>query len=279
MTARSPLFALLTLLLVVAGPHALAETPTISVVAVGEAQVRPDTLLLSGTLSETNEKMKDAVTGFRDNQRRALASLKEAGIEGLEVTTSDLSVGLAGGIGEMNPFGGFEEQEEPMPKGALMISQTVTLSVTGVDKLDEQGVVDLVVKVIGAAREAGLELSPQMGPQQMMMMQWGMEMPGASQAQFKISDPEAARRQALKAAMDKARADAAFLAELSGGKVGRVVSVSDAGESTDSKMPNNPYAMMFGMLASQELGEFTSTTAEPVKIARGLSVKFELITE
>ncbi len=251
-----------------------AEGQTITVSAVGEAEARPDTLVLSGLISESSPKMKDAVTAFNDTRRRALSAVNEVGLENLEITTSALSISLANGMSEFNDFG-IEEEEEPLPEGALTVSQSVTLTVKGLAEMEEKAVIDLVVSVIDAAREAGINLSA-MDQQTMMLMRmgWGAEMPDTA-AVFKLGDPEALRKEATRAAMDKARADAQFLAELAGGKLGRVVAISDGPAGDDEQF--NPYAAFYGMM--EEEIEFGSSSFEPIKVVRALSVKFELILE
>ena len=274
---KSPmtLIAVLTLLVSFAFP-ALAEQ-TVTVSALGEVKVKPDTLVLSGEISEANEKMKDAVTGFKDTRHRALAAVKELGVENLAVTTSALSMRVAGSA-QGNPFGG--AAPDAAAPGALVISQSVTLTVSGIDKMEQQAVIDLVVKLLAGVKEAGVNLNS-MNAQNIMMMQMGMDAGGSGEATFKISDPKAAYKAATKAAVDKARADAAYLAELAGGKLGPVVGISDGtAPAGDGGSGMNPFMMMWGgMMGEESADPYTSTTLDEITVARPLSVSFQLITE
>jgi uncharacterized protein YggE len=268
---------MLTLVLGLALPTLAEQTVTVS--AVGEAKVKPDTLVLTGKITETNEKMKDAVTGFTDTRRRALAAVQEMGIENMTVATSALSMSIAGAP-QGGPFGGIVEGEPSAP-GALVISQTVTLTVTSVDKMEEAAVIDMVVKLLAGVKDAGVDMNSA-DAQNMMMMQMGLGGGGGSSAVFKISDPKAAHKAATKNAVDKARADAAYLAELAGGKLGPVVSISDgsmpASGGDDSAM--NPYAVIFGAMMDGETTDAYSTEKlEEVTVGRALTVSFQLITE
>lgn len=276
MTTRHSLIATLMLLVCFALP-ATAEQ-TITVTAVGEAKVKPDLIVLTGVISESSEKMKDAVTAFRDTRRRAMAAIKEIGIENLSVAASSLSVGLSGGP-QANPFGG-GEQPGGVPAGQLEISQSVTLTVTGVDKMEEQAVIDLTVKLINAAKEAGVDLSSN-EMQNMMMMQMGMGGAGGTTASYKISDPKAAHKAATKDAIDKARADAAYLAELAGGKLGKVVRISDGPAPVgDDDSAMNPYMMIFGAMMGEDTADaYSTTTLDEITVGRALTVSFELVTE
>ncbi|MBX2851760.1 MAG: SIMPL domain-containing protein [Phycisphaeraceae bacterium] len=270
------LIAVLTLLVTMALPTLAEQTVTVS--AVGEVKVKPDTLVLSGEISETNEKMKDAVTGFNDTRRRALAAVKELGVENLEITTSALSVGIAGAP-QGGPFGGVVPGDQPATPGALQISQSVTLTVKGIDKMEEKAVIDLVVKLLAGVKEAGVDMNS-MDAQNMMMMQMGMGGGGGGAATFKVSDPIAAHKAATKAAVEKARADAAYLAELAGGKLGPVVRISDGMMSAGDDSAANPYMMIWGaMLDGEQSDPYTNTTLDEITVARPLSVSFQLITE
>ena len=270
------LLAALTLMVATALPTLAEQTITVS--AIGEVKVKPDTLVLTGEISETNEKMKDAVTGFTDTRRRALAAVKELGVENLEITTSALSVGIAGAA-QANPFGGPVPGDQPATPGALQISQSVTLTVKGVDKMQEQAVIDLVVKLLAGVKEAGVELNAT-DAQNFMMMQMGMGGGGGASATFKVSDPETAHKAATKAAVEKARADAAYLAELAGGKLGPVVAISDGAMPLGEDSAANPYSMIWGaMMDGESADPYSTSTLDEITVGRALSVSFRLITE
>lgn len=276
MTPRLPLFAALTLCLGLMLPvHA---DQTITVTAVGEVKVKPDVIVLTGDISESSEKMKDAVTAFNDTRRRAMASIKETGIAGLSVSASALSVSLSGGP-QANPFGGGGEQPAGATAGSLVISQSVSLTVSGIDKMEEQAVIDLTVKLIKAAKDAGVNMSSS-DAQNMIMMQMGMGGGGGTSATYKLGDPQAAYKAATKDAVEKARADAAYLAELAGGKLGPVVRISDAPAPTsDEGDAMNPYMMMIGAMMGQDIDANSTNTLDEITVVRPLSISFQLITE
>ncbi|MEM6505193.1 MAG: SIMPL domain-containing protein [Planctomycetota bacterium] len=277
---KHPMSLIALLMLVVGFALPLRAEQTITVNAFGEVKVKPDVLVLEGTISETNEKMKDAVTGFNDTRRRAMAAINEMGIENLAVKTSSLSMSIAGSP-QGGPFGGIADVGEVAAPGAMQISQAVTLTVTGVDKMEQQAVIDLVVKLMEGVKEAGVEMS-KMDAESMMMMQMGMGGGGGGSAIYKVSDPEAAHKAATKAAVEKARADAAYLAELAGGKLGKVVAISDGiAPVSEDNSGGNPYmAMIWGMMSGEDGSDpYATGTLDDVTVGRALSVSFELITE
>jgi len=257
---------------IIAGP-AHAEPRTITVSVVGEAEVQPDLLEVSGTLSENSEKLKDAVTAFRDTHRRALKSIDALKIEHLRVRTGELALSLAGKTPAQNPWGGVNNGGEPAPPGSLTIRQRVTLTVGRIDQLDQAELIDLAVKVMAGARDAGIEQAV-MDQQAMMRMQFGMASGPAGSAVFKLSDPAAARKQATRDAMDKARADAGELAELADARLGRVISITDH----NSAPSDNPYQAIYGLQPEDNQG-VSAQSLKPIRVTRSLSVTFQLITD
>lgn len=249
------------------------EAQTITVTVLGEAQAMPDTLHISGKISENSEKMKDAVTAFRDTHRRTLASIAALKIEGLAVATKNLSISVAGDPQVANQFG-IEHVGEPKQPGSLTISQEVSLTLGGLDQLDEPAVIDLVVKLMEGAKEAGIEQAA-IDQAAWMRMQYGMGAAASGSAVFKLSNPASLRQRAMKDAMQKARADALALAELAGAKLGGVVSITDDGGAMEGM---SQMQMWYGMQAG-ETEAFTAHTYEPIKATRPLSVTFKLITE
>lgn len=255
---------------IIAAP-AHAEPRTITVRVVGEAEVQPDVLEISGTLSESSEKLKDAVTAFRDTHRRALKSIEALKIDNMQIRTGELALSLAGKTPAQNPWGGVNNGGEPAPPGSLTIRQRVTLTVGGIDRLDEPALIDLAVKVMAGARDAGIEQAV-MDQQAMMRMQFGMASGPAGSAVFKLSDPEAARKQATRDAMDKARARAGELAELAGVELGGVVTISDQ----NGEQELNPYQAIYG-IGSEEADAFSAPSRKPIRVTRPLSVTFQLV--
>lgn len=268
------LTAVAGLLAISATQPAQAQEQTITVTVIGEAQAMPDLLQIGGTISESSKKMKDAVTAFRDTQRRTLASIKALEIENLETKTSNLSISVAGDQQMANQFG-FQQAGEPKEAGSLTISQRVDLTILGVDKLEEAAVIDLVVELMDGAKEAGIETAA-MDQEAMNMMRFGMPPTAVGSAVFKLSDPEALRKQAMKDAMTKARADAIALAELAGAKLGGVVGIGDNGTDVGNRM--SPMMMWYGM-QSEEAEPYTTTNFAPIKVGQPLTVTFKLITE
>lgn len=277
MKACTTLLLQLALLLSAALPCFAEQTITVS--ALGETKVKPDTLVITGEIRESNEKMKDAVTAFNDTRRRAMAAIKELGIENLSIETSALSMKLAGEGMQGLPFGGVPGAEAAAA-GSLIISQAVTLTVTGLDQLEEQAMIDLVVKLLSGVKESGVKMGA-MDAQGMMLMQMGMGGAAGSSVLFQISNPQAAQKAATRQAMENAKTDAAYLAELAGGKLGPVVAIIDGSPAINpTEQGTNSYAMMLGaIMGSLDDESEGNDKFDTVTVQRTLSVTFKLLTE
>lgn len=271
MTARCTLATLLLLSLPGLTRQAQAQAlneNTVTVVAVGKVSIRPDTLVVNGVISESNEKMKDAVTAFKDTRRRALASMQALEIENLDLTASGLKIDTGGGDSPYQELE-FERGGKKKSKDTLTISQSVTLKITGLGELDDQRMLDLAVQVLGAAKEAGVNLGP---TNPMLYYDYDYEAPTA--ATFRISDPLAAQKQATIKAMENAKADATQLAQLAGGKLGPVVAIAETGQSEMLSSMHTDEAMW-----DEEAQGFSRNAFKPIPVARSLVVSYRLITE
>jgi uncharacterized protein YggE len=137
-----------------------------------------------------------------------------------------------------------------------------------------------VLKVVDAARDAGLQVGPP-APANYMEAQIQAQQGGMGKmVAFRIPDPAALREQAYKAAMDDAMAKAKRLAALSGGSIGRVISVVDQGAAPtqSSRNVNMYYAMMMGVAtgdADETKGLSTDTYGE-IPLTVRLTVRFEI---
>lgn len=253
----------------------------ITVVASGEVQVRPDTLVIRGTLTESAEDPEDASVAFRDTRRRALEKLEKLAIDGLSVSAQSLQISRASqapGMGGI--MGGFEEPVDVGPS-VMSISQDVTISVAGIDELSEEDLVELVLTLSQTAKEAGLSVTPAMDQDAMMRMQmFGMGgMQNADVAVFKISDPEAAAEAAAEAAIADARAKAERLARLAGVELGPITAIVESSlpVADDGGSDDNYMAMIFGMMAQAEGVEpMTTSKLEDITVESHLTVTFSI---
>jgi len=260
---------------VLAGQTAQAQQQGITVTATGEAQVQPDVLVFEGMLTESAEQAGDAVVAFRDSRRRALASIEALEIEGLTIHPGAIKLSRGGdmaGMGGMIMPGGGGEQ---LPPGQVAIGQDVSIQIAGVDAMEPDALIDLILKVSSAAKEAGIGIG-EMTQEDMLMMQMGQGGGSADMATLRVSDADAAQQEAAGNAIEVARAKAQRLADLAGVELGPVTAIVEIADTGDES-GGNPYMnMIFGMMADGGGDPLTTSSIQPVTVRTALSVTFAI---
>jgi hypothetical protein len=159
-------------------------------------------------------------------------------------------------------------------KQRVQVSESMRIVLRGVDKLKDDELMGMVLKVIDAGKDAGLVIgagAPQNSYQYQMMMQRGEG--GAGMATFKVTDPAKAREEAYAKAIQGARAKAERLAALSGVKLGRVLSVQDNVVQTQTAQVVYVYGTQQQAAAE---GELTSSVAGDIPLNVRLTVQFSI---
>lgn len=256
---------------------AAAQQQGITVTATGEAEVRPDTLVFIGKLTESAESADDAVVAFRDTRRRAMQAIETLDIEGLSVEASALRLSRGGdmaGMGGMMimPGGGGEVEAPP---GQLAISQSVTIRIAGIDDMEQDALIELIVEVADAAKEAGISVG-EMTEEQMMMMQFGQGMGASELAVFRVSNADAAQAESAELAMAQARAKAERLAALAGVGLGRVTAITEGASTEEQSAASGYMAMIWGMAGGDNTDPLATTALEPVTVRTTLTVTFSI---
>ena len=217
---------ILALLLAPVAGAADGDGSTITVIGSGEAKGRPTSVEMSGIVTGEAELAADAEVKFKDTRRRAVKAIEELKIPSLTIESKGftLNQGMDPNAQQMMMRG----MAPSTSKQRVQVTEPLRLVIKGVDKMNDEDLMNTVLKVIDAGRDAGLTVGgpmPQNYYQMQMMMQQG-NAPGM--ASFKISDPAALREEAYAKAIENARSKAERLARLAGVKLGRVRSVQDS---------------------------------------------------
>jgi uncharacterized protein YggE len=272
-SSRRPLLAVVLALLL--APAASAQQG-ITVTAVGEAHAVPDVLVIAGTLSESAESAEDSVVAFRDSRRRAIKAIELLGLPGLRLSPGALRVtrgGLAGG-GMGIAVAGVGGGEEVMP-GSTVISQSVVIEVPGIDAMEQEAVIDLILAITSAAGDAGIAIG-EVSQEDMMMAQFGQGMPASDLAGFKVSDPQAAAQQSAEDAMAQARAKAQRLADLAGVRLGRVTAIVETPVAAEVDTGNSYMQLIWGLAGEDNADPDTHPALEPVPVRTQLTVTYAI---
>ena len=170
----------------------------------------------------------------------------------------------------------------PAGKSRVTVNEQLKVVLGGLEKFNDEELMDTVLKVLDTGRDAGLQIGGPT-PRNYYEMQMYYNRSGAGTGgglvAFKLTNPDALREQAYKLAMDDARKKAERLASLAGVKLGRIVAVKDAVAVGGSSGTNPQQAMMmamYGIAASQEQAELTSPVFKEISVKVNLAVQFEI---
>jgi uncharacterized protein YggE len=254
------------------------DSAGISVTGAGQAQTRPSTVEIDGTVSGDGELAADAMVKYRDTKKKALAAIDALKIPGLTVESQGPALTQANDPNaQMRMMQGMAADNT---KSKVHVAENLKLLIKQADTIDSAKLLDTVLKVLDAARDAGLQVGPP-PPANYYEMQIRAQSgeSGDGLATFVIPDTTALRDDAYQKAMDDARTKAQRLAQLSGVKLGPVISVSDDGSGTNSNSRANLFAMMEGMATPQAglTKEAKSGTLHEIQITVQLSVRFAIL--
>jgi len=245
-----------------------ADTPTgVTVVGTGLVERLPDTAEITAVVMSEAKLANDAVVKFRDARKQALAALNGLGIEGMTVTPQGHSVGFHDPNNQQMIFNGIQPaQAQNSDERPVRVVEPLVIKVAEIDASDPQAVLETMMQLIDACREAGLRVGPIQNPH---VYQPYQDFRQAAIVTFKLSDLAAAEREAEKAAVADARAKADRLAALTG--------VELAGVSGIGVSPRTPQPVYTLWMVNPQ-GEQTpaAKALEPVRVETSLIVRYDI---
>ncbi len=262
--------ALLALSAATAGRAADAAA-VLSVVGTATVKGRPTRVVIAATVAGEAELAADASVKYQDTKRKALAALAALGNADLSVDPQGPSVDQA-----MDPAA----QQRIMQgqgggdtvKQRVRVTEQLQLVLKGADGLPPEKLTQTVLKVIDAARDAGLQVGP---PPPRNWNELQNQSSTARLVTYEIPDASALQEQAYKAAMADARVKAQRLADLSGVKLGPVVSAQDQGAGPS---PSEMRMVMYGGGGDSGPAEVskkvTSNTPTDIPVTVRVSIQF-----
>jgi uncharacterized protein YggE len=243
----------------------------ISVSGSATVKAKPTEIDIIGIVSGEGELANDASVKFHDTKKKALAALDN-------LKNADLSVASEGSdihdsIDPQTQMRMMQGQTTEPPKVRTQITEKLNLKLKNVDKLDPDKLLETILKLVDTSRDAGLTIGP--APitnvyQWQMQQQNGGGGGGESLVQFKIPDTTELQTQACKQAIADARAKAQRIADLTGVKLGKVLSVHDY-SVTDTAAGGTPNGQDHAVDK-----EAVSSTIGDIPITVHLQVQFEI---
>jgi uncharacterized protein YggE len=241
-----------------------SEPRRLSVTGVGKVDVRPDAMELTTNVTASAEMTTDALKKFRDNRRRGVAAIEKLKIPGLEIKGSGVSVLSNATMQQFQQM--FNNGAQQGSQGHTTFSETLTITVPGIDRLPDDQVEDLATKILDAAKDAGLTIGQ---PVDSGRRYYDYNSYHPQIASFRVVNAEAARQKALDIAAQNAQKSAEQMAKRLGLTLGKPVS------ARDSKLPGNVVVQNLPQRLESPLSE-TSTTLHSIPVEAVLAVDYEL---
>ena len=167
----------------------------------------------------SSELTADAIVKYRDAKRRirdAFAALK---LGNVTVDERGLLVDQKGQM--QNPYF-FDYQPNTRTKTEVQLTRKLVVKAADIRKMDEEGVLQLVGRLLDVAQDAGAKVGPQNNMNPYYYYRWGMN-PTTGLVRFVLEDFDKLQEEAYEKAIADARARAERLARLSKVELGPIV--------------------------------------------------------
>jgi hypothetical protein len=164
----------------------------------------------------------------------------------------------------------------------IRLSETMKITLAHADKLAPDELMDKLLKVLDVGKDAGFQMGQAAASnyyEAMIRAETGDTGSGAM-VSFRLPDSSALRDKAYQAAIDDAKAKAQKLADVSGAKLGRIVSVRDEGAAKPESDSLNMAALIYGAVAHKASAEETGLsggTSGELTLHANLTVQFEIV--
>lgn len=245
-----------------------AETSGITVVGIGKVEARPTVVEMSGTVQGDAELAGDAVTKYHGNRQSAIDALNALEIEGLTIDGGGIAI-----QSEMN-----EAQVQAMRRGMpapagsnkLSISEPLRLRLSGVDQMDTEQLLETIVKIVDAGKDAGVIIGPKFD----FNPYYGRSNTSGALATFKLEEVDQLKSQAYERAIADARQQAERLAGLAGVQLGGVTGIREG-----AVPKNNQQQVVYaypGMTPQQDDDQFSSNNLDEITVSIVLQVDFAI---
>ncbi len=266
---------LLLSLVVFAAPGLVdAADRTITVTGAGEIHARPSVVELVGIVKGDAELAEDAVVKYRDNRRRAVEAIEALAIDGLTIVGGGVSI-KSGTEGDAQAA--MLGRAMTVGSQKLAVTEPLTIRIEGIEKLSTEELIGILVRIVDAGKDAGVQI----GGRQPSYLELQMGVPAEQTlATFRLSQADGLQKEAYRAAVENARAQAEQLAELAGVRLGPVVKIDDAtrpaGESNE-ETPRDYWSLLYSLSNSPNSKEgYSSQELAEIPVRAVLRISFAI---
>ena len=247
----------------------------ISVKATGTVKLRADVLELEGQVSGNAELAGDAITKYRSNRQRAVEAIEALQVPALKVNSGriDITSAMDAAAQQAMQRGMAATASANRP---LNVSEPLSIRIDGIDKLTNEEIMETLVKILDAGKDAGITLGAKAGQPAYNPYTGGYNTSGSALARFRLSDVEGSRQKAFEDAMKNATRQGERLAKLAGLKLGKVRSINESAASTQQTQQFNPYLAYMTQDSDKEAELFTSSSLQDITVSAVIDVEFEV---
>jgi uncharacterized protein YggE len=226
----------------------------ISVLGTGEVRAKPNLVEIDLKAAAAAELSGDAIVKYRDTKRRMVQALESLKLKNFQISERGISLTNATDTTQMQQL---LMRGQPVPeKAQLQVSRLLRVSVSDIQNLPEEELMEMLGKIFDVAKDAG--------------------MAGAAPS-FVLDKLTELREQAYQKAVEDARARAQRLAHLTGLKLGPVAWVQELQVSGDDVSPgySQPYAG-YSTLSDTSGPRVTSPQFAEIPIRVKLQIRFDV---
>ncbi|MEQ8854089.1 SIMPL domain-containing protein [Gimesia sp.] len=257
-------------------PVAAEGETGITVVGTGIVEQKPTVVEMTGLVIGQGQLAGDAVTKYHGNRRRAEDAFKNLKIPGLVIQGDGMSLYSSLNASQMQAMmrgmavNNTQSQE-------LSVSETLKLRLTGVDKLSSEELLEMIVRIVDAGKDAGVVIGNDTTP--MVPGTYNASKARNTMVAFKIQNVEDLKNKAYAKALEDARAQAEALAKLAGGKLGKVVAINTVDPNQKSSDSSSQmlaqYLAVLGMRVGQS-EEQSSALLKEIPVSAVVRVTYAL---
>ena len=250
------------------------ERRYIEVVGRGTVTAKPDVARIEAQIAASKESSRKALEAFLEKKGKFNTAVSPMNFEGIKVEFDRTSIAppeVSAQAMMMGGFGGADVVEAEESAAQISVAEIATIEIPGLDKMEEDQVKRLVAKIYDEIKSnGGTPVAAQVNQFSIITGQQSRDI------KYLISKPRPIVEKGQIEAMGDARTKATHLAKLSGGKLGRVISVKELDAEMGGDEPSMEEVMMqvYGM--SKSAGAFASDSFAEIKVEVKLKVQFEL---
>ena len=204
---------------------ATANIEGFTVVGKGHLAAKPDLVEVDLNVVASSELTADAIVKYRDAKRRIREAFAALKLDNVSVEERGLLVDPKGARCRILIFFGY--QPNTRNKTEVQLTRKLVVKAADIRKMDEEGVLQLVGRLLDVAQDAGAKVGPQNNMNSYYYYRWGGMNQTNGLVRFVVEDFAKVQEEAYEKAIADARARAQRLARLSKVELGPIVAVRE----------------------------------------------------